>query len=199
MFGWLVILLLTLPPQTRGIGKAGCFTALSKLPAPAGYRYPVESDVSDYWQFYRDEHGRQASCKSADLNGDGVADVASLALRTVGQGFAVVVLYSGQKQYEPRVVWEDAWQVYRAGDARLEIARQGRHAKYLGCTDDSATFTLPSAGVDYFNRLPYSIERPGTRTKPEHRLFWSSNRGVTPSGRDLCSAEDWAREQQIAR
>ena len=55
---------------------ADCFAALSKLPAPTGYRYPVESDVSGYWQYVREEYGgRQASCASADLNGDGKSDL----------------------------------------------------------------------------------------------------------------------------
>ncbi len=113
MIGGLVALMLAFSPQVGGAQRANCFTALSKLPAPAGYRYPMESDVSDYWQYFREEYGgRQASCASADLNGDGVADYVSFAIRTPGPGFAVVILYSGPKRYEPHIVWTDSGRIY---------------------------------------------------------------------------------------
>jgi hypothetical protein len=200
MIAALVGLLLAVGSQPTGIAKAGCFTALLKLPAPTGYRYPVESDVSDYWQYYRDEHNREASCKNADLNEDGVGDYVSFAIRTVGPGFAVVFLYSGKNQYEPRIVWTDSGQVYRAVDGRVEITGRGRHAKYFGCDGgNQVDVTLPMTAVDYFTRPPASVEGPGRRTKPEHRLIWWPDEGLTPSQRDLCTTEGWTRYRRLGR
>ena len=45
--------------QGTALAKTTCFHELLTLPAPTGYRYPTENDVSDYWQFYRDEYGGQ--------------------------------------------------------------------------------------------------------------------------------------------
>jgi hypothetical protein len=91
--------------QSTAVAKRTCFHELLRLPAPTGYRYSTDSDLSDHWQFHRDEYGGQdASCTSADLNGDGVRDYATIAISTTGTGFAVVILYSRNKQYEPRVV-----------------------------------------------------------------------------------------------
>lgn len=153
---------------------------MQKLTAPAGYRYPVEGDVGDYWDFYKGEHSQQASCDSADLNGDGIADYVSFAFSTGGSGFAIVVLYSsGGNRYNPRVVWEDPGEFYHAVNGTVGIIQGGRHEKYFGCVaGNEVNVTLPVAGVDYFTR-----ERQG---KPEHRLFWSSDNGATISQRSLC-------------
>ena len=116
----------------------------------------------------------------ASLNGDGIADYVSFAFRTGGPGFAIVVLYSsGRDVYNPRVVWEDSGEFYHAVDGTVGIVQRGRHAKYFGCVaGNDVNFTLPVAAVDYFTR-----ERQG---KPEHRLFWSSDKGATISQRNLC-------------
>jgi hypothetical protein len=196
---WLMALLTILCLEAQAIETEDCFAAVLKLPAPPGYRYPVESDVSDYWGFYREEYGGEASCSAVDLNSDRVIDFVTFALRTDGKGFAVVVLYSRQQLHAPRIVWEDTGQVYRADDGRVEIVRRGQHTKYLGCESETSSIILPTKGIDYFNRLPYSLEQPGNRTKPEHRLFWSIDKGVKISSRNLCSVEDWAREKKNNR
>jgi len=58
---------------------------------------------------------------------------------------------------------------------------------------------MPTIGVDYFNRLFASEEQPGQRTKPQHWLFWSLDKGATQTERDLCTPEDWSRVQKLAR
>jgi hypothetical protein len=116
-----------------------------------------------------------------------VTDHVTFAIGADGSGFAIIVLYSNRKQYEPRIIWTDAGQVYRVGDGRIEIVRRGRHTKYVGCQDRNANVTLPSTAIDYFNRLPYSLEQSGRKTKPEHRLFWSSNRGLTVNQRTFAA------------
>jgi len=196
MFGGLVALMVAFAPQASGPQQAKCFAAVSKLPAPAGYRYPVEKDVGGYWQYVRDENGKQASCESADLNGDGVPDYVSFAFRTSGSGFAIVVLYSGTKQYEPHIVWTDPGLTYHPGDGWVTIVGAGPHTKHYSCEDWDTNIVMPAIGVEYFIR-PFTDERPGP--KPEHRLFWSSDKGATQSQRDLCTAADWARVQRLAR
>ena len=185
--GIVLMLLGAARPQTqasRPVAKSNCFTAVLKLVPPAGYRYPTESDVNSYWAFFREEYNRQASCNSADLNGDGVADYVSFAISTSGPGFAVVILYSsGKTHYEPRIAWADSGSFYHAANGIVETVARGRR-KLGGCSSaENVNVTLPAAAVDYFNR------EPGTDAKHEHRLFWSTNKGVTISQRDLCPAE----------
>jgi hypothetical protein len=57
MINALLVLLLGFVHESGRIQKANCFETVSSLPAPSGYHYPVEDEVSDYWQFYRDEMG----------------------------------------------------------------------------------------------------------------------------------------------
>jgi hypothetical protein len=185
--------------QGSSLARSKCFHKVLTLPAPTDYRYPSDKDVSDYWAFYREEYGQDASCSSADLNGDGIPDYATIGISTTGTGFAVVILYSKTKQYEPRVVWTDSAQVYRLTDSAIGILKRGRYKKLMGCRNDTVDITMPATAIHYFNRLPYSLEKAYPKlTKPEHRLFWSLNKGKTITHRDLCTAEDWARYENVA-
>jgi hypothetical protein len=68
----------------------------------------------------------------------------------------------------------------------------------MGYRNETVDIAMPVTAVDYFNRLPYSVEKAWPKvTQPEHHLFWSLDKGKTTTHRDLCTAEDWARYQNV--
>ena len=157
----LVILLVTrhhLLAATPTSGPGFC------LEAPAGWRFPVESDYRADWQDFR-ENIPIPFFLVADLNGDGIPDEAWILLRTEVPGWGIFVWLSAGKDHYELIKVEDHTTEDSAQSVCITLSKAGTYLTacgkgYWDCSPgepEKVTVKVPTICLDYYERATFLL------------------------------------------